>query len=337
MSDDTIVYILNDTSYEKHAGCLGVMDQIHKIVDAMSPPNTRVKTFSIKQIRQAKKEIIRQHPTHIIINGEGTFHSDSKNGIRWMRFASEVRIKYQTKIALINASWFRNKSLNSLLDICDLIYMRDQQSVKNASSVNSNLKIGLATDLFYFFCINNDPHFEKGGKLQYCNDSVNFGVRERLRDFGKRFGIFGTSMFIADGPIENLSIIMNTFSKRRLGSINYIKSFILSELYFQKSKSMSEFMLRACSSSSIHTGRYHMVVLCLATGRPFLYYDTNTPKIESLLHDVGLSGRKARPTIHPEIPKFSEMEKQLLIKFNDQSHIQKEKLEKEIQAFLERT
>jgi hypothetical protein len=328
------VFVFNDTGYENHAGCIGVVTELERLLAKTSPSLCQIKYYSIRNKRELQRDFRETPPTHIIVNGEGTFHSDRKAALYWCKIARICQEQNGCRIALVNASWFNNNECNRLIPQCDLIYMRDKQSLLNVLPFAGQTQVKSMPDLFYYFCSDVKELTSPSTETVICNDCVEHDKSNFLRSAGKENKLEGLSIYIARSNVDKAKIIYQTLSKRKILNISYVYEFIKLKSYFKLNNSMLSFIHRISGCSGIVTGRYHMVVLAIVLDIPFVYLDSNTPKIESFLNDVGINGRRIITNDNITIPEFDSQEIEALTNFKSSSAQRMEGFLSDLSFFL---
>ena len=115
--------------------------------------------------------------------------------------------------------------------------------------------------------------------------------------------------------------IVNTFFPKKL---NVFSIFTLTNY-----QSLIRLLL---SSNYLISGRFHMIALSLIYKVPFNYTSSNTYKIEGLLKDIGISGRKINLALKYKlnIKKFTKFESNLIKIYLNKAPIKIDKMFEEI-------
>ena len=230
------IYLFNDTSITSHTGCLAVMNCL----------NFQLKNFQVTR-HYCGETIIDDEKFEqadcIIINGEGTIHSNNAKSIFLMNVAKKA-ILMKKKIALINFSYFNmSSSFDEVLKKVDYLSVRDLFSynfLKKKFHVELNFDLSICKN-FIFDEITNDANYTA---LNY-NEIVGDSVFKKLEIKSEK------SFFSLD--LLNCSLPKSFFIK----IIKDVRIHI--------------------------TGRFHSVILSGLAGSRFLAFSSNTPKIESII------------------------------------------------------
>lgn len=233
----------------------------------------------------------------IIINGEGTLHHGAEHGETLLKIALDP-IREKAKVFLINALWQDNPlEWRAYLERMDGIWARDSQSAKEMSDLLGR-NISWLPDMS--LCGDKlENHGPRSGVL--IGDSVNKSIARKLAEL---------SLDLAGARLTpSLEVLKRAHGSTALTrKIRKIRARVYERRFYRRFPSYSICnhemgYLEAVASAELHiTGRFHGVCFSIAAGTPFLAVTSNTQKIESLLHDFGLSSaRIISPDAFPDI------------------------------------
>ncbi|MGL3605017.1 polysaccharide pyruvyl transferase family protein [Rhizobium sp. G187] len=288
------IAIFNDTEPDAgHYGCALVMRNLINLFEDAG---------AVVVFRWPFNKDWRAHPDRmphrdaidlILVNGEGTMHdSDRRSQPTILAELGEFARKCDVPIFLVNASLYSNSaSFYKRLECFHGIYVRDEASASEAH--RHGLSAVVVPDLTISYpsvSYNRQGAASTQERLQVgVTDSVHDSVSRRLRSLAQRGGLVYRPMVDTSAhwpgirkllsPVRLSKTIRAYARERRHGK----------DIRFSDAEQFVEWI---ASQSLIVTGRYHTVTLCLVTKTPFVYVESNSPKISALLEDVGLDGRR---------------------------------------------
>jgi len=282
--------LINNTKSENHHGCYTVITQIDKFlkknfIKLVYSHDTNL-TFENYLLFINKKNI---NFDILIINGEGSLHSSSKKAEDIIEIGYWTKKVLKKRVVLINSVFQNNNQLLiSKIKAFDLIYVRDKFS-QNYLSKN-NVECNYAPDLVFSYykrkkLINSDEII--------FTDSV---FRNTSHDLFNFYKIFKNAQFV---PLSTRPSIYFFKAYIRFIARYYILKipFIFNkykniDYEIQKKYLTYRDFINKISSSKINIcARYHAIVFSLIFRVPFVALKSNTHKVESLLHEIGLENR----------------------------------------------
>ncbi len=266
--------ILNDTSYEMHAGCVLVMHEINKIAKSVSDRQT---SLSIKDIKRGFDPVHYSSFDLILVNGEGSFHHDSKAGMMWLQFLKELKyVNHKSRIVLMNSSWYCNDELNEILSFFDLAVFRDCLSLYEARShLNCNSLICPDLALVGAMRILGDqsvPDLDAREDGEFFQPGV--VLDESLSTSGK----IGLSIFIGKDKIKSF---IEQLSKGDLINPKKLFQKALEHFFYIRHRSVEEYVDFVSRISTLHTSRFHGFIIAVAANVNCYWYKTNTKKMHA--------------------------------------------------------
>ena len=277
--------LLNDTRIDNHHGCDTVVRTIHQLaaergidIVAASPAHAdwRADRHLITAMEGADL---------LIVNGEGTIHHDSPAGRRLVEIGPWAADR-AIPAALINATWHKNSAeLSTLLKSFALV------AVRESASANEIRRCGIdclqVPDLALYPTWSS-PVARAGIGF---TDSVVPEITRTLLQARRRFG--GTAVNILHSRSDPLDLLRDV--KRYTGpefcrspSAVWTALAAVAAGWMTETTQTEYFVQRLSRCRLLVTGRFHAVMLALATKTPVLAVGSNTHKIEATLRDAGL-------------------------------------------------
>lgn len=283
--------LLNDTSGNNHWGCELTIRVLRENL-ARRGINLVVGIPIRTEWNTARfREAIRGADI-VIVNGEGSLHG-SRDFAKEMLRVVEMREKHQS-FFLINSVYGKNDAeMASLVRRYDKVWVRESRSLSALAAFG--LSASITPDLLFW--MNGQKREPRPTIDVLFTDSVTTVARtalyEKSFDFSKSNSLYLTMKKSAQtrpyGPKRLMKIpreiwllfnngvrVRNPGPKAFCGSIDALFGTIR-------------------KSSFVVTGRFHMVVLSLLFGIPFVAISSNSHKIEGLLEDAGLQNRLLQP------------------------------------------
>lgn len=278
--------LVNDTRFEHHYGCLFATENI---IEQMTDIGCKLYSSWGLGDSITLDDFYKKNKSHVqlwVINAEGTLHSSNRSCIQIVELISKARA-FGSVVIVINGTWFNNtKELTSKLQEASILAFRDGESTRPFFGAMS-LPDFASKELI------NRRLLKSANNLIFVTDSILYEDTMRMKEFAVSINAlplsieYGTGFFYWRHNAKR-------FGKKRIiyKPIRFLK-FLLASYFFSKGRVFSAdlFVKKVASAALIVTGRYHVVVVCLALRIPFIAIDSNTPKINYLLDDVGLLDR----------------------------------------------
>jgi hypothetical protein len=211
----------------------------------------------------------------IVLNGEGSAHHDNDRIRGLMQFCREMKER-SIRCVLINSVWHENSNaLGELLDSFDIVSVRESNSVQEITPWRPDVR--LVPDISFAAFGQNTLAFRDSQNTQppthqfVVIDSVKKPVATALKDFSEFHGF----PFYLMGPSNVEKMI------RRAGGCFDVDG----QIYPRILRNPDELL----SADACLTGRFHALVAALCKGLPVIAVPSNTPKIEGLLKDAGIT------------------------------------------------
>ena len=261
--------ILNDTRRDDgHIGCSRVMSNIEHLCSTYGINVLQTVTQSKPTLSAQLEENLKKAHL-VIINGEGSMHSDKPLVQAHLTLSKYIK-QLGVPIFLINSIWHNNTKYSQDLSVFDSIYLRDKESFLAASKYHS--KCHFVPDLSLY--TTNGHMISSSCKEQQhilWNDSVLKGVTQKL-------------LLIATRRKSPFYFMDNTSLKkafRRFPLTNVQRKFMCQPSHILTMHDIQ-------TASMIITGRYHATLMALLHGTAFVSIGSNTPKTEQFFLDAKL-------------------------------------------------
>lgn len=282
--------ILNDTSYENHHGCELVMGNLKSGLKAQGiDVSLSLSLHEDWRVSRVFRKAI-QDCQLVVVNGEGTIHSNRPRGIALLEvapFAKELGIP----TALVNASYEGNDPAvcGPLVSEFSLVSFRDSASQLEAGNTVGESRVvpdlSLATK-----CAAG-----KGIRKGYgYTDSVSFELTDLLDSIlggDEQFRAMPVLKANASTIKEIVSRLRTRYSVRKLAAFSESPRQVGMALKARRGRILdtNQYVNELSKLEGLVSGRYHSVCMSLLSGTPFVALASNTNKISALLHDCGLS------------------------------------------------
>lgn len=273
--------VLNDTSGHRHHGCALVMQSIRDL--AAGHGLAVIGAAPVGVDWRARPDVVEamERADVIIVNGEGSIHHDAPRGEALLHAGPFVRARGKAAV-LINTTWEANSPrLAELAALFDIVSVRESASARElagagvACRVVPDLALGSAR-----------AAVERPRSGVAFSDNV--VTARTLAQYAAMRRLGGRPLCLSHGS-RGLRAAAGSLRRylRAGGTVGAAMRAVAHDLASQVDD-RSQFLERLGSQGLVVTGRFHMVILCLATETPFLAIPSNTHKIESMLDDVGL-------------------------------------------------
>lgn len=277
--DDFHYLLINDTRSELHWGCQGVSESILHILQLRGIVHATITTAELKALEEKKilsrvNKLILDFPSLIVIvNGEGSLHPNNTEGKKIIRLLESIDTEFEiwnSSIYEIPVAW------ENVLKRARKIVLRDTMSL---DLFDNNYNTYKCPDLLFYFlkCRKVSPecisHFVFTDSVVDTHKKVRYslGLDEKWQAFDIRFGPKSLLININNLPI--LKIFRYAFND--LLRVFY-RGIFRGDIYRFDGR-------RLPVGSTILTGRYHYLVMCLFMGKGVILLETNTPKISALI------------------------------------------------------
>ena len=276
--------LLNDTVHDRHHGCT----LVGRTIDNLAAANgiQIIGRSPVHHDWRSDQQLLKAMETAdlILINAEGTIHHDRPAG-RLLLEAGAWAKQRDIPSALINMTWEKNSAQSAeLLKAFSLVAVREGASYLELVALGHSPF--QAPDLA-LYSAPAEPQPRSGiGVTDSVLPSVSAGLealRQRLsgrhvsilygrtgpREWARAVRRFGGLASLS--PSQNLRATTAAICERR-----------------SQTSSADEFVNKVSGCRLLITGRFHAVIVALATQTPVLAVASNTHKIEATLRDAGL-------------------------------------------------
>lgn len=274
------VGLFNDTSVSGHYGCTAVMGTMVAELDARGIAPAFLWPVATDWSAH-ERWVLRRRPDALIVNGEGTIHhSAERQRTRDLLALPALARRHDLPIHLVNASVSEldDAAVEALRGFTS-VWVRESESLRYLDGFGiraqmvPDLSLGLRTTM---------PLEARDGII--VTDSVLRETARALRAFAVATGAHHERMKPRrtrwDGFVE-------ASRQRWPGSPAATR--------WRSRSDPAAFAGRLARRSLAVTGRFHTVLLSIATDTPFLACPSNTSKIEAVLTDVFGDTSRLRP------------------------------------------
>lgn len=284
-------YLLNDTRYENHHGCLTVVANLIRTMNAQGAE--LIGSLPVgRGLETLRSDNALQKADLVVINGEGTLHHNTASSQKLLASA-RYALEQHKPVVLINALWQDNapEQWRDVLEQFSAIWCRDRRSQQEL--IDAGFTARYAPDLTFY---SDYPTRADSGKHFGLTDSVNHKLSAQLLDAQKQ---------LADSRFLPLVLSEQPFQQqeptaRRLKRWFYPKLYRYTGLpvrpYYRclahGSPDSTHYMSELQQCRAVLTARYHCLCFCLQQGIPWLALSSNSHKVEALLEEIGLPSDK---------------------------------------------
>jgi hypothetical protein len=237
---------------------------------------------------QSELEINAETPDWVVINGEGSFHHNSTRIKELLDLGLEFQAR-GSRVALVNSLWESNvPQLAEPLRKFDLVSVRDSRSANNLA------ELGISTFLTPDLSFEEWMLPEEHSPLDLLfTDCIVFERTLGLFDAMLRLG--GDFLVLDDRQLSRMN---------DEGCLAALPTHRVAMGLLKGNGPLQH-------ASLIVTGRFHVVVGCVALQKPFLFVESNTHKISELCRDVGLPEAALNITREIESRNWRELERKI--------------------------
>jgi len=305
--------VLNDTSRHGHHGCALVMQTISSLATAHGIEIIATCPLRIDWRNQPDVVAAMERAQLIIVNGEGTIHHDAPAGRTLLRAGVFARERGKVA-ALINMTWEANSaSLTEFARSFDLVSVRESASAAELGL--ARIQCRLTPDLALWSIAPRPEQQPRKGVA--FTDNVVTGRTLAQYAAMRRLGARPLSLLHGQGQ----RYLAGSFRRYLRAGASLAAAWNAAAAdHASQHPDIGRFLKQVRSRALIVTGRFHMVIMCLATSTPFLAVSSNTHKIDAVLSDVGLAHRKVAEPEHlgiEEVEKASRWEDAEIARLNE--------------------
>ncbi len=276
------VVIANDTGAELHHGCRRVMSNIHRALaergaEVIASHKTGTDWRDDGDFRAALAKA-----DALLVNGEGTIHSDRPAGLDLLALSEEAR-RAGIYSALVNFTWARisPEHSGSLHDF-NLVAARETRSRRALAELGIEVELMADMSLAY----PGAPARARQGIG--WSDSVLSPVARRLHMLARCAGWSHVPILTPPGS--------GMFRRRHLARADLARPARMFRnlrldlaIHRDAERCPASYLSRIAGLEGLVTGRFHGICLAILAGTPFFAIESNTHKISALVADAGLS------------------------------------------------
>lgn len=288
-----MIILLNSTISENHIGSNSVETEINLLLREATGSTPDY----IHHIGEDLGRVAELEPliTTVFVNAEGTLHGDSTY-VKILCNQIKRFICLGIPTIILNAT-LENLSEDNLdtLRQCTLVCCRDTESQRYLGSENSTYCPDLAFNHFLKYShLANEGYVSSDDIIVTCSKVKSNYLK--LYGFARLKQFLFLSVFMQDknGHVKtrNIDLYRSYIGRkdvlfRPIFSVRLLKA-ILHQVYCG---SIVEFLKKITRTKGVITGRYHVVVACIALNKKFAYLPGDTNKIDNFLKDVGVRKR----------------------------------------------
>ncbi len=285
-------FLVNDTRYDNHHGCLTVIRNLHLGMEKRQwhSSGSLPVSSSVTQLKHYQDAIRKARL--IIVNGEGSLHHNSRNTRLLLDIISHLQKTHP--VVIVNALWQDNdqESWLPVLKKLSAIYVRDKKSQNQLH--NMGIKANYAPDLtFYHYEKYADSSQDRPFDTYGCTDSV-------LKPWNQQ----AFNLTESHSNLEYITLLTAHYSfachtKHRIKQLKYLIYPFLWH-WFKAPVPIKYKTLRYAKDSTEHflkhlhqyqavcVARYHALCFVIQQNIPFLFVPSNSHKSESLIEEIGL-------------------------------------------------
>ena len=253
--------IINDTRHELgHVGCKLVMSNLFEVINNFGGQVV----FSFESVWGMTPQLIRemmQRVGVVIINGEGTLHSDRSHHLYQI---ASIAKDLGKRVYLVNAVWQNNIKGRNMLGFFDGVFVREPKSHREI------IKDGFPGAE----CIADMTFYSRLNEVEM--EDVNEIAIERI--------------VVVDSVIGSVSSGLSRLCDQ-IGIKLHCMSILKTSADLDKMSALGDLSIIK-NASLIISGRFHAVALAINLGVPFVAIESNTYKISGLIEAVGLNPNK---------------------------------------------
>lgn len=282
--------VLNDTSNQRHHGCVVVMKALFAMCEEHGTEVTATNFVGTDWKKNSKFVDSLKKCDLVLINGEGTIH----HGSRWGFVLLEAGLFAKTlgkRVFLINAVWQENpEAFSKIARTFDGVFVRESFSKEQLQLNNVAAKV--VPDLsFYAKFPDLETSRERSGIM--FTDGVDKDLSVRMWSIANRnkLGFVPVTYPKSGSKVDRVSYAVRAYDKKRVvvHPVSYLRA-VMSSLSYSESAEIDEkvFFQLLGEQSLVITARFHALCFLVRSETPFLCLWSNSFKMQGLLADLGL-------------------------------------------------
>ncbi len=286
VTDQKRLVLINDTRADLHHGCEIAVAAIQHLAAQHGMIFTAAAPMQTDYTQDAQFMAHFSAADGIVVNGEGSIHHD-KPPAKWLLQAGQLAKSQGKPSVLFNTTWAHNGP--AFVDAArsfDLISVRESSS--QAELAQSNVTATIAPDAALYF---DWPHAQQRTGVT-VTDSVLTDATRHLTRFARSHGAQMINIRFPDTTLRSrFADFRRMLDRNAPFNLPNLRDALgaASHGFGSTDRSTPDFLHKIASSQLLITGRFHAVILALATRTPFLAMASNTHKIEATLRDAGLA------------------------------------------------
>lgn len=274
--------LINDTRVDLHHGCTLVVQALHQLAADSGMKIIATAPAHQNWAKNANFMAALHNADGIIVNGEGTIHHNRVAG-KWLLQAAAKGRELGKPTLLCNATWDANGAqFGALAQMFNLVAVRETGSQQQLAAKGVTAVVAPDAALLFDW---PQAATRRGISL---TDSVNDTSTRQLQPLARRLA--ARRIDIHHGPVSRLQNCRRMLDRRHPLQISNLSEALRAACFGlgERLNAPQDFIAGIAGSELLITGRFHAVILAMATRTPFLAVCSNTHKIESTIADAGL-------------------------------------------------
>lgn len=294
--------LINDTTIDRHHGCRLVVSHIHRLASHAGITITKTTPAHFDWRNDPSFRSSFSSADIVLVNGEGTIHHSAMSAEPLLAAAKHAST-HNIPSALINSSWHSNcKTFSQMAKQFTLVAARE------SASANELNQIGVTCDnLPDLSILTKSPRTEHRTGIGY-SDCVLRKTTIELARVGWNFNAKPLNILYNRRSLRCIrgSVLRHKTKQGEPALFNHIESLRFAfDMAISQYSRTEKFLRNLSSFKLVITGRFHIMMLCMALRVPFIVVASNTQKNEAALADAGLCRWR-------HIKKPKDIDKQLL-------------------------
>jgi polysaccharide pyruvyl transferase WcaK-like protein len=277
--------LLNDTTVDHHHGCRLVVGQIHRLASHAGISITKTIPAHFDWRHDPSIRDILSSTDIVIVNGEGTIHHSAKSAEPLLA-AAEIAASRNIPSVLINSSWHSNSTtFAQMARHFNLVSVRESASASELA--DAGIESRVLPDLSLLTTLTKR---EKPSGIGY-SDCVLRKPTAELAKVGWQLGAKPLNILYGRRTLRSIRGLAIRCRNRKNEStcLNYPESLRFAfDMTVSQCPKTETFLRKLSSFELVITGRFHIMMLCMALRVPFIVAPSNTRKNEAALADAGL-------------------------------------------------
>jgi len=229
----------------------------------------------------------------VVVNGEGSMHHAKPRAVRLIAAAEYMQQQKGTPVVLINSTCQENgPELTAKMKFFTRIYVRESFSQRDLKNCSISSQVVPDMSFYTQYDLNAKRNIERIG----VTDSVYPEISEYLYTLSQRKHYLYLPIMTNVRLHRNGSNLLQLIRYQTVKKLDFIRFKAGHNLKHKKIKrffylkNYQQYIEAIAGLKFLFTGRFHSLCFALKTMTPFAAIPSNSHKMESLLHDIGLDG-----------------------------------------------